>query len=87
MRALANAQAGTGFTSRLLKKPHMLRCASPDSLQRTEEYASAYRSSRASPLNLFEQPACRISNSKKSGFYSNNRNHAKTCADNMKASI
>jgi hypothetical protein len=28
-----------------------------DSLQRTEAYASAHRTSRASHLNLFEQPA------------------------------
>jgi hypothetical protein len=31
----------------------------PDSLQRTEAYASAHRTSRALPLSLFEQPETR----------------------------
>ena len=39
----------TKWTSKLLKKPHMLRCARPISRQRTE-YASAHRSSRAPRL-------------------------------------
>jgi hypothetical protein len=38
----------------LLKKTHMLRCARSISRQRTREYASAHRSSRALPLSLFD---------------------------------
>src|SRR5215510_4451169 len=41
------------LSCRLLKKTHRLRCTRPISRQRTEEYASAHRSSRASPLRSF----------------------------------
>jgi hypothetical protein len=44
------------------EKPHILHCASPDSLQRTEAYASARRASRALSLKLFEQSAFRNRN-------------------------
>jgi len=45
MRALANPQAGAGFTSRLLKKPHMLRL-------RFARLASTYWSVRLSSSNF-----------------------------------
>jgi hypothetical protein len=44
-------------TSRLLKKTHMLRCRSIASLQRTVRTPPLVDVSRASPLDLFEQPA------------------------------
>jgi hypothetical protein len=42
--------------SRLLKKTHMLRCRSIASLQRTVSTPPLVDFSRASPLDLFEQP-------------------------------
>ena len=50
-------------TSSLLKKTHMLRCAQSPRVNVLPMYASARRFSRASPLDLFEQPA--------RGFFSN----------------
>src|SRR5688572_31406045 len=49
--------------NRLLKKTHMLRCAQIASLQRTVSTPPLVDFSRASPLDLFEQPA--------RGFFSN----------------
>jgi hypothetical protein len=43
--------------SGLLKKTHMLRCRSIASLQRTVSTPPLVDLSRASPLDLFEQPA------------------------------
>ena len=43
--------------SRLLKKTHMLRCRSIASLQRTVSTPPLVDFSRASHLDLFEQPA------------------------------
>jgi hypothetical protein len=43
--------------SRLVKKTHMLRCRSIASLQRTGSMPSLVDFSRASLLDLFEQPA------------------------------
>src|SRR3989337_1239740 len=45
------------YASRLLKKTHMLRCRSIASLQRTVSTPPLVDFSRASPLDLFEQPA------------------------------
>jgi hypothetical protein len=44
-------------SSRLLKKTHMLRCRSIASLQRTVSTPRLLDFSRASHLDLFEQPA------------------------------
>jgi len=44
-------------SSSLLKKTHMLRCRSIVSLQRTGSTPPLVDFSRASPLDLFEQPA------------------------------
>jgi hypothetical protein len=49
--------AGALFSSRLLKKTHMLRCAQSHRVNVLPMYASARRFSRAWPLDLFEQPA------------------------------
>jgi hypothetical protein len=47
------------MTSRLLKKP--IGVVALDRLRvNVQEHASAYRSSRASPTDLFEQPAIRV---------------------------
>jgi hypothetical protein len=42
--------------SNLLKKAHLRRCAAMNSLDVLHEYASARPFSRASHLDLFEQP-------------------------------
>jgi len=55
------------FLIRLLKKP--IGFVALDRLRvNVQEHASAYRSSRASPLDLFEQPATRVF-SNQLGFY------------------
>jgi hypothetical protein len=51
---------GVHLTSRSAEKPSYASLRSPDSLQRTEAYASAHRTSRALPLRFFEQPAIRV---------------------------
>jgi hypothetical protein len=49
------------MTSRLLKKP--IGFVALDRLRvNVQEHASAYRSSRASLMDLFEQPATEVSN-------------------------
>ena len=52
---------GVHLTSRAAEKASYASLRSPDSLQRTEAYASAHRTSHALPLKRFEQPAIRVS--------------------------
>jgi hypothetical protein len=44
------------YFNRLFKNAHLLCCAHPSSLQRTETYASFLRISRAVHLEVFEPP-------------------------------
>jgi hypothetical protein len=54
---LNNRAIGIVRLSRLLKKTHMLRCRSIASLRRTVSTPPLVDFSRASHLDLFEQPA------------------------------
>jgi hypothetical protein len=44
----------------LLKNTHLLRCAHPSSLRRTEKYDSFLRISRALHLDVFDQPGVKL---------------------------